>query len=108
VRNDKLDMVGHQAIRDDADAVLRGLFAKERQIDPAVVVGEEHVLAVVAPLRDVVVIAADHDPCNAWHEYRHSARYAGCQAQFRRDQPRTRLKTERRLRARERKQGDCP
>jgi len=84
-RNDKVDVVGHQAVRHDADAVLRSLLAEERDIGPAVVVGEEHVLAVVTPLRDVVLVAADHDPCNAWHEYKRSTANAGCQTQFRRD-----------------------
>ena len=71
--NNEVDVVGHEAIRDDADAVLAGLLAQKREVDPAVIVGEEHVLAVVAALRDVVLIAADHNPCDAWHEYEHSA-----------------------------------
>jgi len=52
---------------------------------PAVVIGEEHVLAVAAagaagPLRDVVLIAADHGPCDAWHGNKDSAIAGASQA----------------------------
>jgi len=40
-------------------------------------------LAVVAALCDVVLGSADHDPCDAWHEYEHSKLGLLCQAQFR-------------------------
>ena len=90
--NHEMDVVGHEAIRDDADAVLARLLAQEREIDPTVIVGEEHVLAVMTaaaagPLRDVVLIAADHDPCDSWHEYEHSAAAGGCQEEIRERTP---------------------
>lgn len=51
---DKVRVVGHQAIGDDLDDMLHGALAQQVQVGQAVAVPEEHRLAVVTPLDDVV------------------------------------------------------
>jgi len=50
----KMDVIGHEAIADDAYAGTRGVVAQEVQVEAAIVVGEEDWLAVVAALSNVM------------------------------------------------------
>jgi hypothetical protein len=64
---DKVHMIAHQAIADHFDAVAQGLAPQEVEVDVAVVVHEEDVLAVVPALGDVVGPPGEDDASNAWH-----------------------------------------
>ena len=43
------------------------LFAEDAKIGPVIVVHEKHVLAIVAPLDDVVRDVFDDDSSDPWH-----------------------------------------
>ena len=60
-------MVRHQAIRVDLQAEPRRLLAENIQVEGVVVVDEEHILAVVAPLSDVVRDDGQHGSIDSWH-----------------------------------------
>jgi hypothetical protein len=47
-------MVPHEAVRNDVQTMLRGVSPEKIEIDTAVAIGEEHVLATVPPLSDMV------------------------------------------------------
>ena len=66
-RGDQVDVIGHQAIAVHSQPVPLPLFLKQTEVRDSVVVHEEHVLAVVAPLRDVVRQARNDDPGNSRH-----------------------------------------
>ena len=53
---DQMDMVGHQAVSEDLQAILLGLLLQKPQVHPPVLVHEEHGLAVISVLRDVMGI----------------------------------------------------
>jgi hypothetical protein len=50
----QMDMVGHQAVSQDLQAVLLGLLLQQLQIHLPVLVREEHVLAVIPALCDMM------------------------------------------------------
>ncbi len=64
---DDVDVVGHEAIAEDIDLVSGGVLLKEFEVDFAVSVGEEDVLAVVAALGDVVRAVGDDDAAASGH-----------------------------------------
>ena len=72
--DDEVDVVGHQAPGDDADPVQGRLLGEELEIEVAVVVGEEDVLAVVASpvlgLGDVVGESREDDASGTSHGWR--------------------------------------
>ena len=51
---DQMDVVGHQAVAQNGQAVLLGFCAQSFDVEPPVFVEQEDVLAVVAPLGDVM------------------------------------------------------
>jgi hypothetical protein len=52
--HDQVYVVRHQAVGDDIDGKLPGMLVKQIQVRQMVAATEEHALAVIAPLRDVV------------------------------------------------------
>jgi len=50
----KVDMVGHEAVGPDLQAVGDGVLAQEAKVAPPVFVAEEDVFPAVAPVGDVV------------------------------------------------------
>lgn len=65
--DDDVDVVGHEAIAEDVDVVGGGVLLEEFEVDFAVDVGEEDVLAVVAALGDVVRAVGDDDAGASGH-----------------------------------------
>jgi len=63
-----MHVVAHQAIALDRQAVLVRLLGQKLQIHPPIVVDEEHILPVVAPLRDMMGTADHNCPCKPWHD----------------------------------------
>jgi len=51
---DDMDMIAHQAIAGQLQRVLVRLLFQQLQIHPAIIVDEEHILAVVPTLRDMM------------------------------------------------------
>ena len=50
----QMDVIGHQAVGEDLQAVLLGLLLQKLQVHPPVVIYEEHVLAVIPTLRNMM------------------------------------------------------
>src|SRR4029450_7923989 len=51
---DKVDMIGHQTVGEDSHGVLIAIGLQPFEIGTAVLVGKEHVLAAIPPLRDMM------------------------------------------------------
>ena len=66
-RRDQMDMVGHQTITLDRQPVLLGLLKQQPEVRITIISNEEHVLAIVSPLRDVMRAIRYDDPGNPWH-----------------------------------------
>ena len=64
---DQVNVIGHQAPAENLQAVFVGVFFEQGKIDPAVVIDEEDVLPVIAPLCDVVRDIRDRDSCSSRH-----------------------------------------
>src|SRR5579883_3247973 len=64
---DQMDVVGHEAITEDAHAGADGVVSQQVKIELAVVIGGEHGLPIVAALRDVVRHIRHHDSWTAGH-----------------------------------------
>jgi hypothetical protein len=64
---DQVNVIQHQAIRNDLDVVLCGPFAKQSKVRVLISRTKEHLLAVVAPLRDVVRQSGKYESCASWH-----------------------------------------
>ena len=52
--SDDMDMIAHQAIADQFQRVLVRLLFQQLQIHPSIIIHEEHILAVVPALRDMM------------------------------------------------------
>lgn len=61
-------MVGHETVAEDSRAVLRGVPGQQIPIEPAVIIGVEYLLAVVAALRDVMRNTRNDDTRTPWHK----------------------------------------
>ena len=66
-RGDDVDVVGHEAVAVNSEAVLCGGAFEKAEVGAAVVVNEEDVLLVVPALGDVVRAAGDNDSCGTRH-----------------------------------------
>jgi hypothetical protein len=62
-----MNMVGHQAIAQDSQAVAPAFTSQQGQVEAAIAVVEEGFLAVVSPLRNVVRRAHRNHASMAWH-----------------------------------------
>lgn len=66
-RPHEVDVVAHEAVAKQSKAVPLAVGLKQFQIDPAIIVDEEHVLTIVAPLGDVVRLTGKHDSRDSRH-----------------------------------------
>ena len=62
-----MDVVGHEAVGEDADAAGVEVFAEELEVEFAVAYGEEDVLAVGSALGDVIRQSGGDDAGVSWH-----------------------------------------
>jgi len=63
----QVHMIGHQAVAQNPWSLNFRLLLQELQVHSTVIIGKEHILAVVAPLRDMMRPPWNHDPCNSRH-----------------------------------------
>jgi hypothetical protein len=63
----EMNMVGHQAVAQEAQAVAPAFTSQQGQIEAAIAVVEEGFLAVVSPLRNMVRRAHRNHASMAWH-----------------------------------------
>ncbi len=64
---DEVHMVGHQAVGQNADIVRADVVAEDGEVDAAVGIGEEDVLAEVAALGDMMSHAGNDDAGETRH-----------------------------------------
>jgi len=64
---DKMDMIRHEAVCPDFEAVLPGILGEPAQIVGVIVRMAENGLPVVASLRDVVRVTDRNGTRNSWH-----------------------------------------
>jgi len=57
----QMDVIGHEAVGLDGDAVVAGEFPQQIEVEQAIFLTEKDLLAVVAPLRDVMRDIRDDD-----------------------------------------------
>ena len=62
-----MNVIRHQAVAKQRDAVALRAFAESFEIETPVVVEQEDVLAIVAPLRDVMRHTRRHHPGHTGH-----------------------------------------
>ena len=60
-------MIGHQAEGVDGEPELPGLLAQHRPIYLPILPDKEHILTVIAPLRDKTRATRNDDASNVWH-----------------------------------------
>ena len=48
-----MDVIAHEAIADDVQAVLPGLIAEQLQIYMPIIIDKEYILTIISPLRDM-------------------------------------------------------
>ena len=65
---DEVDVVGHEAVGEEADAGVGEVGGEEVEVDTAVGLGEEDVLVVGAALGDVVGATWEDDASISWHD----------------------------------------
>jgi hypothetical protein len=58
---DKVEVVAHQTVTQNVQPQTPGVLREEFQVDPAVVIDEENLLAVVSALRNVIRHAGNDD-----------------------------------------------
>ena len=63
----QMNVIRHQAVAKQRDAVALRAFAESFEIETPVVVEQEDVLAIVAPLRDVMRHTRRHHPGHPSH-----------------------------------------
>lgn len=78
---DQMQMIGHQAVAEDAELLAAAELAEGGEVEAAVVVEQEDVLAVVAALGDVMRAAGEDD---AWLA-RHAGIVAASRAQVKKN-----------------------
>jgi len=65
---DKVHVIAHQAVSQQFQAEPLGLFRKDVEVGPSVVIDEEDVLLVVAALDDVMRDSRNDDASNSRHD----------------------------------------
>ena len=65
---DDMDVVGHEAIAVNTEAVAQRMLPQKTEIDPPVVVHKENVLLVIPTLGDMVRFSRHHDTCYSGHK----------------------------------------
>ena len=71
----QMDVIRHQAIAEQRDAAAPRAFAQSFKIEAPVIVEQEDILAVVAPLCDVMRHARRHHPGHPSHLIRGEHQY---------------------------------
>jgi hypothetical protein len=64
---DKVDMIWHEAISPDFEAILPGILGEPLQIVDVIVRIAENTLAVITTLRDVVGVTDRNGTRHSWH-----------------------------------------
>jgi hypothetical protein len=64
---DEVDVIGHEAVAEDGDAVVPGVVFEELEVEPVVFGAEVCGLAVVTALGDVVGDAWENQARRTWH-----------------------------------------
>jgi len=65
--NDQVNVIGHQTIAEDPQAVPGGLPRQDREIGLVIIINEERVLAIVPPLGDMMRNVGQDDSGDSWH-----------------------------------------
>ena len=66
---DEVDMIGHQAVRPDADAVCRARLRQPVPIKGIVILDQEHAPAPVSALCDMVRYVRDDNARKSGHQF---------------------------------------
>ncbi len=64
----KVNMIRHQAIREDPNPVTSGIGVQQAEIRLGIPIPAEDAFAMIATLRDVVWHAGEHDSGTSWHD----------------------------------------
>jgi hypothetical protein len=68
-RSYRVEMGGHETIGRDFHSVLRRRIKKPLKISLAVAIVEEHILAAIAPLRQMVADPGHDNSCHSRHKF---------------------------------------
>ena len=63
----EVDVVGHEAMRQDLQPVLGAIIQQELKISLSIAIFEEDILASIAPLSDMMWNSRNHHPRNSRH-----------------------------------------
>jgi hypothetical protein len=66
-RGNEVNVIGHQTIGVQDQAELLGVSEQQLQVDLTVIVNEEHILTIVAPLRDMMRAPRNDGSGDSWH-----------------------------------------
>jgi len=61
--SDYVNVVGHETIADDVQAVFGGLLGEQLQIYMPIIIDKEYVLTIVSPLGDMMSTLGHNCPC---------------------------------------------
>ena len=64
---DQMNVVGHEAIAQNLNGIVLGVFLKEAEIDTAVLRSEEYVTTGISALRNVMTDLGNDDSSETWH-----------------------------------------
>lgn len=64
--DNQVDMIGHDTVAKDSQAMAMGVFPEQGEVDEAVLVGEEDILAIVPPLRNMMRKASGDESRSSW------------------------------------------
>jgi hypothetical protein len=70
---DHVDMIGHEAVAENLEVMVLGIFLQQLQVYPAVRWGKEHVTLTVAALCNMMRTSGYDDPRKSWHPIRNGA-----------------------------------
>jgi hypothetical protein len=62
-----VNMIDHQGVSPDQNAVFRGVFAEKFQIGESIFLIKEDISSAVAAMRDVMRRTGDNDSCASSH-----------------------------------------
>jgi len=62
-----MNMIVHQTIAQNLRSILGGVLREKTEVEASVCVRKEYRLTIIAPLRDVVGNAGNHNARSTWH-----------------------------------------
>ena len=62
-RRDNVDVVGHETIAGDVQAVLAGLVGEQREIYMTIIIDKEYILTIISSLGDMMSTPGHNCPC---------------------------------------------